>query len=635
MTKQSTDPHEELKLKARQARAAILSMTTLAGAGHPGGSLSSIDLLLALYQDISYNPEQPYFPQRDRVVVSNGHISPAVYATLALSGYYGLDEAISQYRLTGSIFEGHIEREVPGVEWSTGNLGQGLSAGAGMALASRIKDIPYRVYVLMGDGEQQKGQISEARRFASKYQLDNLTAIVDYNGLQISGEISRVMPQNIRANWESDGWQVLEIDGHDYTAIFNALATARKTAQPILILARTVMGKGVPFMENQAKYHGAAISEAQLEEAMQILGQPNRMKEYKDLRSGFKAQANGAKSDQFALSCELELGQPILYEKETDNRSAWGTAIADLAKVNLKKPTPIVVLDCDLQASVKTGDFAQIAPERFVQCGISEHHTAVMGGALSTCGIQTFWADFGVFGLDEVYNQQRLNDINHTNLKSVFTHVGLDVGEDGKTHQCIDYIGLLRNLYGTRLICPADPNHTDRIIRWLANKPGNYIVVMGRSKLPILRDEDGTPFYKIDYGFKYGQADILRVGNNGSVFVTGTPAGRALEAVERLREEGVFLQLTYVSCPLSLERAVLESAARTGIIFSIEDHNIHSGLGSCIADRLAEEGLCARLVKLGVGSYGISGRPEDLYKRAGISSGAILERIRHELQKND
>ncbi|HNT52954.1 MAG TPA: 1-deoxy-D-xylulose-5-phosphate synthase N-terminal domain-containing protein, partial [Candidatus Syntrophosphaera sp.] len=299
MTKQSTDPHEELKLKARQARAAILSMTTLAGAGHPGGSLSSIDLLLALYQEISYNPEQPYFPQRDRVVVSNGHISPAVYATLALSGYYGLDEAISQYRLTGSIFEGHIEREVPGVEWSTGNLGQGLSAGAGMALASRIKDIPYRVYVLMGDGEQQKGQISEARRFASKYQLDNLTAIVDYNGLQISGEISSVMPQNIRANWESDGWQVLEIDGHDYTAIFNALATARKTAQPILILARTVMGKGVPFMENQAKYHGAAISEAQLEEALQILGQPNRLKEYKDLRSGFKAQANGAKSDQF------------------------------------------------------------------------------------------------------------------------------------------------------------------------------------------------------------------------------------------------------------------------------------------------------------------------------------------------
>ncbi|MBW6514341.1 MAG: transketolase [Candidatus Syntrophosphaera sp.] len=631
MTDSKTDMHSTLKEKARQSRAAILSMTTLAGSGHPGGSMSSIDLLLALYNVASYNPQKPFMPERDRVVVSNGHISPGVYSALALNGYFSLEEAVAQFRLLGSRFEGHVEREVEGVEWSSGNLGQGLSAGAGMALASRIKDIPYRVYVLMGDGEQQKGQISEARRFAVKYKLDNLTAIIDYNGLQISGNISDVMPQNIRLDWESEGWKVLEIDGHDFTEIFQALETARKAKQPVMILAHTVMGKGVPFMENQAKYHGSALTEEQLGEALKFLDQPNRMKEYRKLRADFKASP--LPTAQFELKCDLQSGQPILYDKETDNRSAWGAAIADLAAINADNPTPIVVVDCDLQASVKTAAFEKVIPERFIQSGIMEHNSAVLSGALSASGIQTFWSDFGMFGLDEVYNMQRLNDINHTNLKVALTHVGLDVGEDGKTHQCIDYIGLLRNLFGFRLICPADPNQTDRVIRWLINKPGNYLVTMGRSKVPIIRDEQGALFYKKDYNFEYGQADVLRIGNKGWVFVTGTPVHNAIKALDSLREEGIYLQLAYVSTPLELDSEIIQKAARTGLIFSIEDHNVHSGLGSILADRMVAEGLCSRLVKIGVESYAGSGTSDALYKWAGLGSDAISARIRQELQK--
>lgn len=623
---------DDLLARSKAARAAILNMTTLAGSGHPGGSMSSIDLLLALYSVIRCEPEHPFLADRDRVVVSNGHISPAVYSALALRGYFDLDDAISQFRLFGSKFEGHIEREVPGVEWSSGNLGQGLSAGAGMALASRVNQIPYRVYVLMGDGEQQKGQISEARRFAVKYKLNNLTALIDYNRLQISGNISDVMPQNIRLNWESDGWQVWEIDGHSYPEIFQALEKASRAAQPALILAHTVMGKGVPFMENLAKYHGSALPEDQLAEALQTLGQPNRLDEFKKLREKFKP-ANGHDGQRFDLRCDLQPGRPILYEKETDNRSAWGAAIADLAETNKKKNTPIVVVDCDLQASVKTAAFEKATPDRFIQAGIMEQNSAVLSGALSTCGIQVFWSDFGIFGLDEVYNMQRLNDINHTNLKVVLTHVGIDVGEDGKTHQCVDYIGLLRNLYNFRLICPADPNQTDLITRWLVNKPGNYLVTMGRSKLPILHDEDGKVFYGPKYSFEYGKADILRVGNDGSVFVTGTPVGRALKAVDILREEGIYLHLIYVSSPLSIEREILETAAKTGVIFSVEDHNVRSGLGSILADRLNEERLCARLVKLGLGSYAGSGSPEALYRWAGLGSADIVARVKKELGK--
>ena len=632
MNHTSTNNTTDIQAMSIKAKSAILHMTTLSASGHPGGSMSSIDVLLALYSTIKHDPKNPQMINRDRVVVSNGHISPAVYTVLGLQGYFDLNSAISQFRKMGSIFEGHVERTVPGVEWTTGNLGQGLSAGAGMALASRINEQDYRVYVMMGDGEQQKGQISEARRFAVKYSLNNLCAIIDYNELQISGSIHKVMPQNIRGNWESDGWDVIEIDGHDYKQIFQALNKAKESAKPLMILAHTVMGKGISFMENLAKYHGSTLSEDQLNLALKELGEPNKLAHYRKLRDEFKPDFSAHDAGLFALKADLIPDQPIVYENETDNRSAWGKAIADLGLKNSKAKTPIVVLDCDLSSSVKTAEFAAVLPSRFIQAGIMEHNTSVVGGALSSCGIQTFWSDFGMFGVDEVYNMLRLNDINHTNLKVVVTHVGIDVGEDGKTHQCIDYIGLTRNLFGFRLILPADPNHTDRIIRWLINKPGNYIVAMGRSKLPIIRKDDNSLFYDMAYAYQYGKEDLIRLGNHGSVFVTGTPIGRAIKAIDNLRDEGIYLNLYYVSSPLEITKQAIETAVSTGHIFSIEDHNVNSGLGSIIADRMIKYGLNAPLVKMGLSSYPYAGNSDDVYKWAGLDAVSIVRKIKQSLK---
>jgi len=627
----TTDMVATLRDTSIQARAAILTMTTLSGSGHPGGSMSSIDILLSLYSVIRHDPKNPAWADRDRVVVSNGHISPAVYTCLAMNNYFDLDDAISQFRKAGSIFEGHIERDVPGVEWSSGNLGQGLSAGVGMALAARIRKQESRVFVMMGDGEQQKGQISEARRMAVKYQLSNLCAIIDLNGLQISGAIKDVMPQNIAAEWEASGWKVIHIDGHDHFAILEAIEQARGMEVPAVIIANTVMGKGVSFMENQAKYHGSTLTDEQLANALTELNMPNELARYRKLREQFKPNPSPTESNFFSFKPDIKPSLPTLYEAETDNRSAWGNAVADLARQNANAQTPIVVLDCDLASSVKTADFAKAVPERFFQAGIMEHNTAVVAGALSTCGMQVFWADFGMFGLGEVYNMQRLNDINHTHLKVVLTHVGLDVGEDGKTHQSIDYIGLTRNLFNFRLICPADPNQTDRVIRWVATRPGNYIIAMGRSKLPLLRSEDGVLIYKKDYNFDYGIADILRIGNQGTVFVTGTPVARAVKAVDMLRDEGIYLQLVYLSCPLEIPTPVLETAALNGTIFTVEDHNVHSGLGSVIADRLLEEGLETKLSKMGVDRYPLSGTSDDLYKLFKLDANSIAARIKRDL----
>ncbi|PKN80615.1 MAG: transketolase [Candidatus Cloacimonetes bacterium HGW-Cloacimonetes-1] len=623
----------KIQTAARKARGSILTMTTLSNSGHPGGSMSCIDILMALYHRMNHNPRDPNLADRDRVIVSNGHISPAVFSTLGMMGYFDLNDAISQFRKLGSIYEGHIERDVPGVEWTTGNLGQGLSAGCGMALASKIKNVPYNTFVLMGDGEQQKGQITEARRFAIKYQLNKLVAIIDYNQLQISGNIADVMPQNIKLNWESDGWKVIEINGHDIAEISKALDVALASDIPTMIMAHTVMGKGVDFMENLAKYHGSTLSEEQLANALKQLDLPYELEKYKKLRNEFSIKSAKTIHRDFSLHANLIQGKPLVYDTETDNRSAWGTAIAELAKLNLDNPTPIVVVDCDLASSVKTADFAKVSPDRFIQTGIMEHHAAVMSGALSACGIQTFWADFGMFGVAEVYNMQRLNDINHLNLKTIVTHVGIDVGEDGRTHQSIDYIGLTRNLFGYHIICPADPNQTDRVIRWLANQPGNYIVAMGRSKLPIIRDEHAKPYFGLEYCYEYGKGDVIREGNDGTIFVTGTPIGRAIKAVDNLRQEGIYLRLVYISSPLSITDECIEIAANNGIIHTVEDHNINSGLGSIVADKLVQLELHCKLVKHGVKEYPLSGASDDVYEWAGLDVKTLTKSFREISQK--
>lgn len=631
MTKHYTELAEKVNAQAVLARAAILQMTTLSGSGHPGGSMSSIDVLLSIYNTMRHDPANPQWNERDRMVVSCGHLSPAVYSTLGLMNYFPLEDAISQFRVYGSIFEGHIERDVPGVEWSTGNLGQGLSAAVGFAMASRIHGIENFTYVLMGDGEQQKGQLSEARRFAAKYKLHKIIAVVDYNQLQISGSIHDVMPQNIRKNWESDGWQVLEVNGHDVSLILSTLDAARQAEAPVMILAHTVMGKGVSFMENKAKYHGSTLSDELCLKALGELDVPSKLDQYRKAREAYQKNKQVPTTPDFTPKFELQPGKPMLYTSDSDCRSAWGNAIADLAKFNDKSPNPIVVVDCDLAGSVKTQDFQAVAPERFLQVGIMEHHAAVMSGAISTTGVQCFWADFGVFGIDETYNMQRLNDINHTNLKTVLTHVGVDVGADGKTHQCVDYISLARNLFATGIICPADANQTDRVIRWLIDKPGNFIVAMGRSKLPILRDTEANPYYDLEYSFEYGKADVLREGNHGSVFVCGTPAGRVLKAIDKLREEGTYLQLIYVSCPLSVDPAMISEAAKRGPIFSVEDHSVNGGLGSSIAEVIAETGLGAKLIKIGVEDYPRSGDSEELFSALGMNTAALCEKFRSNL----
>ena len=627
----SREELEELKALLHLCRGDILTMTFLAGSGHPGGSLSSLEMVLLVYGKARISPEDPWNEDRDRIVVSHGHISPAVYSVLGRLGFLPIEEALSTFRLAGSPYEGHVNSQLPGIEWSTGNLGQGLAAGCGFALAGKIKGKKYHTFVLMSDGEQTKGPVSEARRFAIKYGLKDLTVIIDYNRLQISGKIDEVMPQRIRENYEADAWEVIEVDGHDLQELYKALRKAIFDEKPTAIIAHTVMGKGISFMENNNAYHGRALTPQEYEMAMKELGLEVDLNRLRELRKrGFYTKFERPP----VRLPKLDTGTPKAYSpgEKVGNRKAWGRVLLELAELNIPRGIPIVALDCDLQGSVMVEEFGKRFPSYLIEGGVQEHSTAIIAGVLSREGIITFFADFGVFNIDEVYNQQRLNDINRTNLKVIATHTGLDVGQDGNTHHCIDYLGLMRNLFGFKVIVSADPNHTDRIIRWVAQREGNFLITMGREPEPVIEDEEGRPFFGQDYVFCYGKGDLLRKGTKGALISMGTLLNRAVKVADLLRKEGLDLMVINISCPFDLDKELLNLAASTGLIITYEDHHVETGLGAEVAKFLAENGYSVRFRRLGIRGYGLSGIPEELYRHQGLDEDSLIKVIREEVK---
>ena len=617
-----------LEEAARLARIDAVTMVAAASSGHPGGAFSSMEMFLSVYGVANLTPENCGSSDRDYVVVSHGHTSAGVYAALAAWGFFDAMEAVSHFRSCGSVFQGHVERDIPGVDWGTGNLGQGLSAGVGFALAQRARGCKGRTYVLMGDGGQTKGQLAEARRMAVKEGLKSLVALVDWNGIQISGNLDAVMPCNLKALWEADGWEVVECDGHSFQALYGALRGAGSGGRPTVLLCRTVMGKSGGAMEGTHEYHGKSPKKDVYEQVIEGLrGDPGVLKKALELRAA-PSRFTGRKVEP--LTPSLDLGESFTYDgAKMDNRGAFGRALADVGRLNCGKEgrTPLLVFDCDLAPSVMTEEFRRECPSGFVQCGIQEHSTATASGAAAAGGVVSVWADFGVFGIDEVYNQQRLNDINHAGNKTVLTHVGLDVGEDGKTHQCIDYVGLLRNNFGWKLVVPADPNQTDRATRWMLGTPGCICLAMGRSKVDTVVDAHGDPVFAGGYRFEYGRAVRVRQGTMGTIFALGAMTQKALAAAGILAGRGIDVSVWSVSCPLEVDRAALEEACASGYVLTVEDHHAGSGMGAIMALEMVRGGFSAsvRFEAMGVTRYGDSGPAAEVYRAMGLSPEGIAE----------
>ncbi len=619
---------ERLKTLGRICRGDIIKMTTVADSGHPGGSMSSIDIYLTVFSYAKIDPQDPQNPLRDRIIVSHGHTSPGVYSALGRLGFFNINDAIAGFRYFDSPFEGHVTRGIPGVEWTTGNLGQGLSAACGMALAAKIRGLDYHVFALMSDAEQAKGQVAEARRVATKFGLSNLTVIIDYNDAQISGHARNVMQVNIKDEYEAADWRTIDVSGHDYVQLYEAIKHALSNPdKPTAIIAKTIMSKGISFMEDNVEYHGKALSLEEADRALKELGVENDIPKYVEIRKTFSMPH----FDITPYDVKINVGDAKIYaaNQSVANRDAFGRALADIAGANSKdKNTPVAVIDCDLKPSTKTDIFERVAQDLFFQIGVQEHNAATIAGALSSQGVVTFFSDFGVFGIDETYNQQRLNDINHTNLKLVVTHVGTDVGEDGKTHHCIDYMGVLKNIYGFKLIVPQDGNQTDRAVRFMTGSWGNYALAVGRSKIPVITKTNGEIFFDEKYRFVYGECDLFRKGKAITIFSTGQTSHIAVKAADELLKEGIAVTVIGVPTPFALPEWISEYISSKHVI-TFEDHNANTGLGSIISEfALDKKAYPKSFTRIGLRDYTRSGTVKDLYRIEGLDSESLKARIR-------
>jgi len=617
-----TDEHIAfLKVFAKSCRRSLLEMVSLAQSGHPGGSLSSLDYLALIYA-------MRICQTNESVIVSHGHISPAVYSVLGELGAIPKRHVIEHFRKPDDIYEGHVNRKINGIHFGTGPLGVGGSAAAGFALGDHFNGSDGITFLMMGDGEQQEGQVYEMMNFAPKHELGKLINFIDYNEVQLTDSLENTMPTNIVGFYKAAGWDVHEVNGHDFAAMWDAIGRAAAvTDKPSVIVGNTVMGRGVEFMEKDGRekrsdWHGkppaAEDTEASLATDIALTAE-----ELELLNTVLAELPNELYTPAEAGSDKpLNPGEPRTYEAAEECRNAYGAALLDLATDN----EHVIALAADLGSSVKTAVMGKVFPDRHVECGIAEQHMVSCSGGVSLRGIVPFCSTFGAFMSSRAKDQARVNDINECNVKMVSSHCGLAVGEDGPTHQAIDDISSFAGFFHTSIFEPADANQCDRIIRRVAEDYGNVYVRMGRGKLAIITREDGSAFFAGDYKFEAGKADVIRKGTRATIVASGPMVAKALEAAENL---GGDIEVIAVASFIPFDnKTIAESAKKTGRVVTVHDHNKRTGLASFVMKALAEENVQVPVKALGVAEYQLSGKPDVLYANAGLSVGHIEEAVK-------
>jgi transketolase len=627
-----------------------------AGSGHPGGTLSIMDVVAALYlRVLNHDPEDPDWPERDRVFWSAGHKAPALYVALGKAGYYPIDDTVL-LRQFGARFEGHPNcLKLPGLEVSSGSLGQGLGVAVGNALAGRLIGRPYRVYCIMGDGEQQEGSIWESAMAAGHYKLDNLCGIIDKNDLQIDGSVRDVMNiEPLADKYAAFGWNVLEIDGHDLGGILGAFNTAASTpGRPTLVIAHTVKGKGVSFMENQAGWHGIAPDREKFEKAMIDLATPAVPAERQAAMLA-KAQAHARTAADRART-ELPLfpgeywwnsGQAMKVDMDP-TRMGFGRGV-EAAGADKR----VVTVHADISGSIKITDFEAKHPERknrVFSVGIAEQNMMEVAAGLAKEGLIPVTGTYGVFASGRCWDQIRTTICySNLNVKIGGAHGGISVGADGATHQALEEISIMAVLPNMHLAVPCDSVETERATRYcLLELDGPAYIRYAREATPVVTSAT-TPF-------KFDKANIIRYrgakprfleafetalstdyrgeGEVAAIVACGPMVPEAMRAAWLLKEEhGIEVRVLNVHTVKPLDVAALVQAAEdTGLVVTAEEHQV-GGFGNIVAGAILEhrQKFQAPLMLERVGvpdRFGVSGKPWELMQHFGLCAEHIAERV--------
>jgi transketolase len=625
-----------------------------------------MDIAAALYlKKIRHDPENPIWEERDRVFWSVGHKAPALYVALAEAGYFPLDDTVKLRKLWSG-FEGHPNRlKLPGIELSTGSLGQGLGVAVGCALNAKLEQKDYRVYTILGDGELDEGSVWEAMMCASHYKLDNLTAIVDKNDLQIDGCTKEVMClEPLLAKWQAFGWHTIEIDGHNMSQILKALDEAEKVkGQPTVIIAHTVKGKGVSFAEGVVGYHGIAPKDGRsgkesLDQALKDIGDPQFTKEKVDhllkIASDYQKEVDQKIEDslpKFSRNYWWN-SSPSLQVQMEPTRNGFGRAIEELGK-----DEKVVALGADITASIRMDKFYDNHPERkkrFFSIGIAEANMTLVASGLAKGGKIPFIGSYGVFVTGRNWDQLRTTVCyNNYNVKIADAHAGISVGADGATHQALEDISNLYYLPNMHLAIPCDVIETEKATHAIASINGPAVVRYAREATPLVTTSD-TPY-------QFGLANVIRYRTKKKNFIEafqtklspdyvseredltliacGPMVAEAMRAAYILKEEyGLEIRILNIHTIKPIDKpAILKAAEDTNLIITIEEHQV-GGFGNIIAGVIAQNKKYSTpllMEMIGIEDrFGESGEPWELTKVFGLTAEHIAKRAKELLGKS-
>jgi transketolase len=644
---------EELCDAARLMRGYNLVALCAAGSGHAGGTLSIMDLAAALYLRVAdHDPQDPAWARRDRILWSAGHKAPALYVSLGMAGFCPLDDVVTLRKL-GSPFQGHPHwLKLSGVEISTGSLGQGLSIAVGMALAARIDGKNHKIFCLMGDGEQQEGQVWEAAMEAGHYRLDNIIAIVDCNRLQIDGWVKDVMQvEPLAAKYAAFGWDVLRIDGHDMSQIVDALEQAREvTGRPVVILADTIKGKGVSFMENQPGWHGKAPNREELAKALDELGLAGRIpaEELLAKANGWQAEATRnleSKMPRFSRDYWWNADPAAMHVAMEPTRKGFGRALAECGD-----DERVVCIGLDISGSITISDFYAGKPERarrWISMGIAEQSATAAAAGLAREGKLPVLGSYATFSAARNLDQLRVS-VCYSNL-NVFVagaHAGVSVGADGATHQALEDLFAMLGLPNMSVVVPCDAIETRKATRYLLlEHAGPKYIRFAREATPVVTSESAP--------FVFGKANLIRLRaetaeftgafetrlaedcadehEDLSIIACGPMVPEAMRAAWILKRDFAFetrILNMHTLKPID-SPAIIRAARETGAIVTAEEHQIGALAGRVSSVLTASRelyGLPVITAAIGVKDrFGDSGAPWELVKELEVSAEHIAE----------
>lgn len=604
---------DHLQKIARMMRYHILAATTNAGSGHPTSSLSATELMAGLFFGgvFRYDPDNPDFPNNDRLVFSKGHAAPLFYALWVAAGALDGERYDNNYRKMGSPLEGHPTVAYPYVEAATGSLGQGLSIGVGLALNAKYLDkLPYITYILLGDSEMAEGSQWEAMELAAHYKLDNLIGVLDVNRLGQRGETMygwnlEVYEHRIRAF----GWETILIDGHSFPEILNAYKKAGQVAdKPIMIIAKTVKGKGVSLVENKNGWHGKALKPDAFEDAVKELGEIDKSVRGQiippEKRQPEKPSAGPVEEPHYPPD------QPV------PTRTAYGNALKRL----YPQFPDIVSLDGEVSNSTMAEYFKEKYPERFFEMYIAEQNMVGAALGMAQRGKIPFVSTFAAF-LTRAFDQIRMSRYSDPNLKFVGSHAGVSIGEDGPSQMGLEDLAMMRTVLDSVVLYPCDAYSTERLVGEAARHRGIVYIRTTRGGTPIL--------YGPEEAFPIGGCKVLRSSGQdvATVVTAGITVFEALKAYDELQKNGVHIRVIDLYSIKPVDEATLQNAAReTGAIITVEDHYAEGGLGEAVLSALATKPTPVH--SLAVRKKPQSGKPQELLDYEDISQKAIVARVK-------